>query len=129
MTELVRFGISIPKDLLEELERGASALGVSRSKLIEIAIRSFIGYLSLIEGGSSKGLMVLVIVHSGSSLQQLIELVSSLTSSFCISKEGKSYIITAMLKGEIEKVKDVVEKVRKVKGTAIYPLLLGVSRD
>ncbi|MEM0308906.1 MAG: ribbon-helix-helix protein, CopG family, partial [Thermofilaceae archaeon] len=42
MTRKRRFGISLDKDLFEELDRAAKAIGADRSRLISLATREYL---------------------------------------------------------------------------------------
>jgi len=95
----VRFGVALPKELAEELEGIAKSMGVTRSKVVEIAIRSFLNYLKAINDPEKAKIFLVVTKkeHAPSILGQMddIENLSAIADGEKViliirAKDGRS---------------------------------------
>ena len=118
-----RFGISIPKELASEVERCASSLGLTRSKLIEVALRSFISYVKMKEDGG-RGLVALIVVHGGNSLNDILKRLLACCNSVSVQEHGGVYVVTTVTFTSLKDLRPLLEWLRKVKHTALHITVL-----
>ena len=112
----VRFGIALPKELAEELESIAKSMGVTRSKVIEIAIRSFLNYLKAInDPEKAKMFVVISKKENASTILGKMEDIEDLSAL----ADGDKVILIIRAKDG----KSLFKRLSKVK-CSIYPISL-----
>ncbi len=111
----VRFGVALPRELVEELDGIAEKLNITRSKVIEIAIRSFLNYLKAIND-PEKAKLVLIIAKR-KDLPAILREVND--GDICLRLDGDKAIILI----RTENGKQIINAISKVK-CSIYPIAL-----
>ena len=132
--ELIKTGISIPKDLMEKFDEVVRALGYdSRSKALRDAIQLFITTHSWRTGkGNVVGVFTIIYNHEVSGTEdelsdiqhKFLDIIIStlhihLTENLCMQVIG--------LKGSVERAKQLYQEIAKVRGVInIQPVLFTI---
>jgi len=124
MSSSVRFGISIPKELLEEVEELAERLNVSRSKLVEIALRSFLAYTNLMSLDEGKASVMIIMIAKDKALKDLIPKLRDIANDLILTFKRDKVIGITFVEGDLNKIRGLIEEIKKVRGCAFYPLVI-----
>jgi Predicted transcriptional regulators containing the CopG/Arc/MetJ DNA-binding domain and a metal-binding domain len=103
----VRFGISIPEDLSRELDELAEKTNVSRSELVEQAIRNMLNdYIHYLVPHECEGVMVAVCPSDRGS-EAVIEGFSDITTTYVHSHRGGMCVEVLFLEGPSKRISEL----------------------
>lgn len=114
MTSKVRFGISIPSDVSRELDVLAERVNVSRSELVEQAIRNMlIDYIHYLVPHDCDGVMVALCPEDKGS-EEIIEQYSDIAETYIHShRNGKCFEIL-MVAGPSQRISELHGKLMQL---------------
>ena len=123
MSEIVRFGVSIPQDLLAKFDAIIERKGyTNRSEAIRDLIRGFIVRSEWeAENAEVAGTITIVYSHSeGEILDKLIDFqhnyIGEIISSLHVHMVEDNCLEVIVVKGKAKKVKEIAEKLISLKG-------------
>ena len=117
----VRFGVALPREIVEKLDMIAKDLNVSRSKVIEMAVFSFINYLEAMKNSNNPLIIVIMLPTSNvANLLKILEEDAGSEIERVYMEIGGAYSY-AVIKASSKALK-ILEKVKKIKGL-IYPII------
>ncbi|MCS7136667.1 MAG: nickel-responsive transcriptional regulator NikR [Nitrososphaerota archaeon] len=127
---VTRISISIPPDLLKELDDVLKKVGYDRSKAIQIAIRNFLTeYRWTHESGEVAGALILLYDHRSRGVEGSLtdiqhEYGNIITSTMHVHLDEDNCLEIVALKGSSKSIKELVERVIKEKGVKQLKLAL-----
>lgn len=122
MTELERFGVSIPDDLLNKFDKIISNKGYSnRSEAIRDLIRDNIVEQSIAEDGEVAGTITLVYDHHKRDLAEKLmdiqhDFYKNIISTTHIHMDHHNCLEVLVVKGKSKKVNEIGNKLMSTKG-------------
>jgi CopG family nickel-responsive transcriptional regulator len=130
--KLTRVSLTLPEELLEELDGSLKARGyASRSEAIRDSLRDFLADYKYRKGlkGQIVGVLVLVYEHDVRGLTDAIidiqhsagEIVSTVQH---IHLDAKNCLETSVLKGPAEKIEKLVERLEGLRGVKQAKLMI-----
>jgi len=130
--KLTRVSLTLPEELLEELDGSLKARGyASRSEAIRDSLRGFLADYKYRKGlkGQIVGVLVLVYEHDVRGLTDAIidiqhsagEIVSTVQH---IHLDAKNCLETSVLKGPAEKIEKLVERLEGLRGVKQAKLMI-----
>ena len=112
----VRFGVALPKEIADELERIAKSMGVTRSKVVELAIRSFLNYLKAINDPEKANFVI--ILTNVNNMPSVVKELDGATVMASIFDGNKVLMVIKTRNG-----RELFKKLSRVK-CSIYPISL-----
>ncbi len=112
----VRFGVALPKEIADELERIAKSMGVTRSKVVELAIRSFLNYLKAINDPERANFMIIL-----TSVDNLPSVVKELNDAIVMTSIFEGHKVLMIIK--TKNGRELFKRLSRVK-CSIYPISL-----
>ncbi|MEM0204354.1 MAG: nickel-responsive transcriptional regulator NikR [Nitrososphaerota archaeon] len=119
---VARVSISIPPDLLKELDDMLKKIGYDRSKAIRIAIRNFLtDYKWTQESGDVAGALILLYDHKSRGIEESLtdiqhEHGSIITSTMHVHLDKENCLEIIAVKGSSRSIKELAERMMKEKG-------------
>ncbi len=125
-----RFGISIPDQLAEEVDRLAQALGVSRSTLITEALETYVDLKRhLVSPHECQGVMVLVSNHDVNTSSPHMDIVhefNDIVKGHLHVHLESACVNVLIVKGPSERIAMLEAKLRRsLRGCKVYYVPLG----
>jgi len=133
---ITRIGVSLPKNLLDEFDRIISTRGYSsRSEAIRDAIRAYIAEYRWLESekGEVVGAMVVLYDHrvrgvSDNLIDIQHEYHELITSSTHIHLDEEQCLEMVLLKGKMDRIKELVDKVSAMRGVLNVKLITALKK-
>lgn len=133
---ITRIGVSLPKNLLDEFDRIISTRGYSsRSEAIRDAIRAYIAEYRWLESekGEVVGAMVVLYDHRVKGVSDnLIDIQHDyhelITSSTHIHLDEEQCLEMVLLKGKMDRIKELVDKVSAMRGVLNVKLITALKK-
>ncbi len=133
---ITRIGVSLPKNLLDEFDRIISTRGYSsRSEAIRDAIRNYISEYKWLESekGEVVGVMVIVYDHNVKGVSDIIidlqhDFGEIVTSSTHIHLNKDQCLELVLVRGRMEEIKKLVDKLSATRGVLNVKLITAVKR-
>lgn len=119
---VARISISIPPDLLRELDGMLKKIGYDRSKAIQMAIRNFLTeYKWAHESGEVAGALILLYDHKSRGIEESLTDIqhdygSIITSVMHVHLDEENCLEIIAVKGDSESIKELAERMMKEKG-------------
>ncbi len=129
--KIVKMGISLPEELVKELENLISVLGYrSRSKAIADAIQLFIGahrWQSM--QGEVAGALVILFDHTQGHVEDQVtdiqhEFLEAISATMHIHLSERYCLEIVGVRGEIPKIKELYSRLAKLRGIKSLQVLL-----
>lgn len=128
----VKTGITIPQDVLEEVEKYMKKMGIrSRSKIIAEALRLYLEERKtiLVEKGIFVGSLFVVYNHErGDTIEKLIDIqhdfLENIQSVLHVHISHEKCLEIIVVHGEIEKIKQLISRVENILGVELVRFLL-----
>lgn len=131
-----KFGIYVPEELMRELEDCMKSLGIKNKSLIfREALRLFISEHKWRAGGSILGVISVVYNHEVKGIDAKLtdiqhDYLNEIISTLHIHIDRKNCMLILALKGSSERVKDLLEKIIKLRGVKLVrPVLMSVESE
>jgi len=133
---ITRIGVSLPKNLLDEFDRIISTRGYSsRSEAIRDAIRTYIAEYRWLESekGEVVGVLVVLYDHNVKGVSDLLINVQHdfheiITSSTHIHLNEDQCLEIILVKGKMERIKLLVDKISATKGVLNVKLISAIKK-
>ena len=133
----VKTGITIPQDVLEEVEKYMKKMGIrSRSKIIAEALRLYLEERKtiLVEKGIFVGSLFVVYNHErGDTIEKLIDIqhnfLENIQSVLHVHISHEKCLEIIVVHGEIEKIKQLISRVENILGVELVRFLLVEKRS
>ncbi len=118
----VRFGVSLPKDLAEEVDELAKVFGYkTRSALIADAVKHFTSYLRLAEKSRVVRGVVVVVLRK----EKCEEVIKRVNREFLAKMYNDIGMIIFFYEGKTEELRGLMEELRELRGVLlVLPTLL-----
>jgi len=119
---VVRFGVSVPADLLREFDDVVSQMGMKRSKAIRLAMRNFIADRNWrYEEGALVGTVNLIYDHEVRELdEQLTEIqhrfLDIIISNTHIHLDERNCLLIIIVKGGAKRIRELIDRLASRKG-------------
>ncbi|MEM0456785.1 MAG: nickel-responsive transcriptional regulator NikR [Nitrososphaerota archaeon] len=119
---VARVSISIPPDLLKELDDMLKKIGYDRSKAIRIAIRNFLtDYKWTQESGDVAGALILLYDHKSRGIEESLTDIQHehggiITSTMHVHLDKENCLEIIAVKGSSRSIKELAERMMKEKG-------------
>ncbi len=119
---VTRISISIPPDLLKELDNFIEKSGYDRSKVIQMAIRNFLtDYRWTHESGDIAGALILLYDHKSRGIEESLtdiqhEYGNIITSTMHVHLDENNCLEIIAVKGESGRIKELMESMMMEKG-------------
>lgn len=131
---VTRIGVSLPGNLLEEFDKIISTRGYSsRSEAIRDAIRNYIAEYKWLdrEGGEIVGVINVIYNHHYRGTSDAIislqhDFGNVITTTMHIHLNEESCLEMIIVKGEMENIKHLVDKITTIKGVSNVKLITAV---
>jgi len=132
---ITRIGVSLPKNLLEEFDNIIRTRGYSsRSEAIRDAIRSYIMEYKWLEReeGEIVGVVYIIYDHTVKGVSDAIidiqhEFLDVITTTLHIHLSKDYCLEMILVKGDMKKVKRLVDKAMTIKGVSNVKLITALS--
>lgn len=130
---VARVSISIPPDLLKELDSMLEKVGYDRSRAVQIAIRNFLTeYRWVHEQGEVAGALLLLYDHKRRGVEESLtdiqhEHGSVITSTMHIHLDEDNCLEIVAVKGSSRSIKELAEKMMREKGVKQLKLAILAS--
>ncbi len=133
---ITRIGVSLPKNLLDEFDRIIATRGYSsRSEAIRDAIRNYISEYRWLESerGEVVGVMLVVYDHSVRGVSDMLidlqhDFHDVITSSTHIHLNENQCLELILVKGKMEKIKGLVDRISATRGVMNVKLITAVKK-
>ncbi len=133
---ITRIGVSLPKNLLDEFDRIISTRGYSsRSEAIRDAIRTYITEYRWLESekGEVVGVLVVLYDHHVKGVSDLLidlqhDFHEIITSSTHIHLNEDQCLEMILVKGKMERIKLLVDKISAARGVMNVKLISAVKK-
>jgi len=129
-----KFGIYIPKDLLDELEKVMSDTGIeSRSKLVQEALRMFLVEQRWKLAGKATGVIGLIYDHSVGNVDERLtdiqhKYLDIVVAALHIHLDLLRCMLLIVVRGDTARIKNLYSELMRVDGVLlIRPLLLSAE--
>ncbi len=119
---VVRFGVSIPIDLLKEFDEAISQMGMKRSKAIRLAMRKFLADRNWQCGsGDVVGTVNILYDHEVRGLDEYLteiqhDYLDIVLSNTHIHLDKEHCMLIIIVKGNVKRIKELIDKVSSKKG-------------
>lgn len=119
---VVRFGVSVPPDLLKEFDEVISQIGIDRSKAIQQAMRDFLTeYKWKKRKGRVAGTITLIYDHRVKGLDESLtdiqhNYLNVIISTMHIHLDERNCLLVIAVKGSIESLQSLVRELRANRG-------------
>ena len=126
----VRFGVSLPEELGRQLDELARKVNVSRSELVEMAIKSMIAdYMHYLVPHDCKGVMV-ALCPGDSGSERVVEEFSDVISTYVHSHQDNMCLEVLLLSGPSRRISELHGRLTKIGcGVRFLPSLSLSSYD
>ncbi|PUA31074.1 MAG: nickel-responsive transcriptional regulator NikR [Candidatus Terraquivivens tikiterensis] len=130
---VARVSISIPPDLLKELDSMLEKVGYDRSRAVQIAIRNFLTeYRWVHEQGEVAGALLLLYDHKRRGVEESLtdiqhEHGSVITSTMHIHLDEDNCLEIVAVRGSSRSIKELAEKMMREKGVKQLKLAILAS--
>ncbi|NPA85624.1 MAG: ribbon-helix-helix protein, CopG family [Crenarchaeota archaeon] len=114
----VRFGVALPQELAARLDEIARKLNITRSKVVEMAVATFLDYLSAME--DPKKSKLLVIVTPRDDVDKVIRLVKDSMLQGCMGFGKNFAFVVVKVEGDTKKI---MSRLKGIKGS-FHPIVL-----
>ncbi len=132
MSDQKRFGVSLPSDLVDLLEKAAERLNMSRSKIIEIALRSFFSYTPL-EYALDKSIItvLLVAVTTDKNVNKVVNKMLKYLKSVHVETVSQSghFAVMGTITDSPKRIIELTKELSSIQGVAVYPLLISFKNE
>ncbi len=133
---ITRIGVSLPKNLLDEFDRIIATRGYSsRSEAIRDAIRNYISEYRWLESerGEVVGVMLVVYDHNVRGVSDMLidlqhDFHEIITSSTHIHLNEDQCLELILVKGRMEKIKGLVDRISATRGVMNVKLITAVKK-
>lgn len=131
--KVVRFGVSVPSELLEEFDREISRLGMKRSKAIRLAIRDFLSKRSWERGDKDVvGTINLLYDHEVRGLEEFLtevqhDFLDVVIFNSHIHLDRENCLMIIVVRGKPAKIKEMIDIISSRKGIKQVGTLLTVA--
>ena len=129
-----RFGVYIPKDLEEGLEKCIKTLEFkSKSKLIQEALRSFVAEYEWMAGGTVSGIIGVIYNHEAPGVDKRLteiqhEFLDSVVCHVHIHLTREKCMLIIINRGKADRVRCLIRKINSIKGVLLAkPLILAAE--
>jgi len=122
MSELVRFGVSIERDLLESFDDFLSERSYSnRSEAVRDLIRRVLAERAWEEGGEVAGGIVLVYDHHKRELSERLTYIQHhaldiIVSNMHVHLDHQSCLEVIVVRGPVERIRGLADQLQSLKG-------------
>jgi len=124
MSRIVRFGVSVPRELLEEFDKTLKSMGFrDRSKAIQVAMRNLLSEYRWMKDikGVCTGAIILLFDHTVKGLEDTLthvqhDFTDIITSTMHIHLDERNCLEIIAVKGESESIKDLAHKLTTIRG-------------
>lgn len=119
---VARISISIPPDLLKELDDTLKKVGYDRSRAIQIAIRNFLTeYRWAHESGDVAGALILLYDHKSRGVEESLTDIQHehgdiIASTMHVHLDEDNCLEIIAVKGKTKSIKELAERMMKEKG-------------
>ncbi|MGC8975604.1 MAG: nickel-responsive transcriptional regulator NikR [Thermoprotei archaeon] len=131
-----KFGIYVPEELMRELEECMKSLGIKNKSLIfREALRLFISEHKWRAGGSILGVISVIYNHEVKGIDAKLtdiqhDYLNEIISTLHIHIDRRNCMLILALRGSSERVKDLLEKIIKLRGVKLVrPVLMSVESE
>lgn len=132
-----KFGIYVPEDLMSELEDCMKSLGIrNKSLIVREALRLFISEYKWRTGESILGVISIIYDHEVRGVDAKLtdiqhDYLNEIISALHIHIDHRNCMLVLTLKGNSERVKNLLARIIKLKGVKLVrPVLISVeSKD
>ncbi len=128
----VKTGVYIPDDLVEELEKCASTLGIkSKSRIIQEALRLFIAEHRWRIMGSAVGIIGVIYNHDSPGVDEKLtdiqhNYLDIIISTLHVHLTKDKCMLAIIVRGDSARIKDIISEIEKIKGVLIVrPMVMG----
>ncbi len=119
---VVRFGVSIPTNLLREFDETISQMGIKRSKAIRLAMRNFLADRKWQYGeGDVVGTINVIYNHEARGLDEYLteiqhDYLDIVLSNTHIHLDKEHCMLIIIVKGNVKRVKELIDRISSKKG-------------
>ncbi|MGC9067385.1 MAG: nickel-responsive transcriptional regulator NikR [Thermoprotei archaeon] len=119
----MRFGVSVPPELLTEFDKIITRMGYDRSKAIQLAMRNFLTEYKweYEETGIVAGTITLIYDHEVKGLEENLTDIQHLQRNVIISNmhihiDDRNCLLVIAVKGEIKSIKNLAKELMRMRG-------------
>jgi CopG family nickel-responsive transcriptional regulator len=120
---VMRFGVSVPHDLLREFDVRIAQMGYDRSKAIQVAMRNFLTEYALKneEKGTIVGTMTIIYDHGIKGLEERLTDIQHhyrgiIGSAMHIHLDDRNCLLTVAVNGELRSIQDIAKELMVRRG-------------
>jgi len=120
---VIRFGVSVPPDLLTKFDRTIERMGYDRSKAIQLAMRNLLTeYMwKYEEEGAAAGTMTIIYDHDVKGLEESLTDIqhlhrSIITSAMHVHLDEQSCLLVIAVKGEVKVIQNLAKELMSKRG-------------
>ncbi len=120
---VLRFGVSVPPELLREFDETIARMGYDRSKAIQLAMRNFLTeYMwKYEEEGVAAGTMTIIYDHDVKGLEETLTDVqhlnrSIITSAMHVHLDEQNCLLVIAVKGEVKAIQNLAKELMSKRG-------------
>ena len=120
---VLRFGVSVPPELLREFDETIARMGYDRSKAIQLAMRNFLTeYMwKYEEEGVATGTMTIIYDHDVKGLEETLTDVqhlnrSIITSAMHVHLDEQNCLLVIAVKGEVKAIQNLAKELMSKRG-------------
>ncbi len=120
--KVVRFGVSIPANLLKEFDEAISQMGMKRSKAIRLAMRNFLADRNWQYGsGDVVGTVNVLYNHEVRGLDEYLteiqhDYLDVVLSNTHIHLDKEHCMLIIIVRGNVKRIKELIDKISSKKG-------------
>jgi len=120
---VLRFGVSVPPDLLTEFDEAIRRMGYDRSKAIQLAMRNFLTEYAwkYEEKGVAAGTMTIIYDHDAKGLEESLTDTqhlcrSIITSAMHVHLDERNCLLVIAVKGEVRAIQNLAKELMSKRG-------------
>lgn len=124
MSRIVRFGVSVPRDLLEEFDKVLRLMGFKdRSKAIQAAMRNLLSEYKWMKNvrGICTGAIILLFDHTVKGLEEMLtdvqhDFTDIISSTMHIHLDERNCLEIIAVRGKSESIRGLAHKLANIRG-------------
>lgn len=120
---VLRFGVSVPPELLKDFDGAIARMGYDRSKALQLAMRNFLTEYKwkYEEGGLVAGTITLIYDHEVKGLEESLTDVQHLnrnliSSTLHIHLDERNCLLVIVVKGEVKAIRNLAKELMGKRG-------------
>jgi len=131
---VLRFGVSVPPELLKEFDSTIARMDYDRSKAIQLAMRNFLtDYMwKYEEEGVAAGTMTIIYDHDVKGLEESLTDTqhhhrSIITSSMHVHLDERNCLLVIAVQGEVKEIQNIAKELMSKRGIKQLKLATVIS--